>query len=77
MEEVFSSPPLGVKLLIYFLVSYFTEDVNQQLQDLLQSLLYSFREHPSSEKIVANRLEHDDIHCLAKALSDLSIGRQP
>ncbi|KAL2905213.1 Protein PHYLLO chloroplastic [Bienertia sinuspersici] len=41
------------------------------------NLWKSFREHPSFEKIVANRLEHDDIHCLAKALSDLSIGRQP
>ncbi|XP_056697055.1 protein PHYLLO, chloroplastic isoform X3 [Spinacia oleracea] len=37
----------------------------------------SFREHPSFEKIVASRLQHHDIHCLAKALSGLSIGRQP
>uniref|UniRef100_A0A803KVH6 Mandelate racemase/muconate lactonizing enzyme C-terminal domain-containing protein n=1 Tax=Chenopodium quinoa TaxID=63459 RepID=A0A803KVH6_CHEQI len=34
------------------------------------------REHPSYDKIVASRLEHHDIHGLAKALSGLSIGRQ-
>ncbi|CAO2820404.1 unnamed protein product [Amaranthus hypochondriacus] len=37
----------------------------------------SFREHQCFKKMVTSRLEHDDIHGLAKALSDLSIGRQP
>uniref|UniRef100_A0A803L7K1 Mandelate racemase/muconate lactonizing enzyme C-terminal domain-containing protein n=1 Tax=Chenopodium quinoa TaxID=63459 RepID=A0A803L7K1_CHEQI len=36
----------------------------------------SFRGHPSYDKVVASRLEHHDIHGLAKALSGLSIGRQ-
>lgn len=43
----------------------------------LGDLWKSFREHPSFEKIVASRMEHHDIHDLAKVLSDLSIGRQP
>ncbi|KAH9607030.1 hypothetical protein KSS87_013805 [Heliosperma pusillum] len=37
----------------------------------------SFREHPSFKNIIASRSQHDDIHSLAKALSDMSIGRQP
>lgn len=37
----------------------------------------SFREHPNFKKIVTRRLQHDDVHGLAKALSDLSIGKQP
>ncbi|KAK9676085.1 hypothetical protein RND81_11G052600 [Saponaria officinalis] len=37
----------------------------------------SFREHPSFKNIVVNRSEHGDIHGLAKALTELSIGRQP
>ncbi|XP_048503546.1 protein PHYLLO, chloroplastic isoform X4 [Beta vulgaris subsp. vulgaris] len=40
-------------------------------------LWMSFREHPKFKKIAASRLEHDDIHGLAKSLSDLSVGRQP
>ncbi|KAJ8440928.1 hypothetical protein Cgig2_022784 [Carnegiea gigantea] len=37
----------------------------------------SFRKHPNFKKIVTGRLQHDDVHGLAKALSDLSIGKQP
>lgn len=37
----------------------------------------SLRSHPRFKKIVANRLQHDDLHALGKVLSDLSIGRQP
>ncbi|GAB2280146.1 hypothetical protein Dimus_014783 [Dionaea muscipula] len=40
-------------------------------------LWLSFREHPSFKKLIARRLQHHDPCCLAKALSDLSIGRQP
>ncbi|KDP31426.1 hypothetical protein JCGZ_11802 [Jatropha curcas] len=36
----------------------------------------SLRSHPRFKEIVSSRLLHDDIHYLAKALSDLSIGRQ-
>lgn len=36
----------------------------------------SFRSHPHFMQIVANRSQHDDVHTLAKVLSDLSIGRQ-
>ncbi|XP_048134972.1 protein PHYLLO, chloroplastic isoform X2 [Rhodamnia argentea] len=37
----------------------------------------SLRNHPHFQKIVSSRLQHKDVHGLAKALSDLSIGRQP
>ncbi|XP_022992379.1 protein PHYLLO, chloroplastic isoform X2 [Cucurbita maxima] len=37
----------------------------------------SFREHPHYSQIIASRSKHDDVQHLAKALSDLSIGRQP
>lgn len=37
----------------------------------------SLRSHPHFQKIVSSRLRHNDVHGLAKALSDLSIGRQP
>ncbi|XP_038893379.1 protein PHYLLO, chloroplastic isoform X4 [Benincasa hispida] len=37
----------------------------------------SLREHPHYSQIIASRLKHDDVQHLAKALSDLSIGRQP
>ncbi|KAL9246308.1 hypothetical protein vseg_019859 [Gypsophila vaccaria] len=37
----------------------------------------SFREHPRFRTFVTSRSQHDDISCLAKALSDLSVGRQP
>ncbi|XP_056164428.1 protein PHYLLO, chloroplastic isoform X3 [Syzygium oleosum] len=37
----------------------------------------SLRSHPHFQKIVSSRLQHSDVHGLAKALSDLSIGRQP
>ncbi|TYK09049.1 protein PHYLLO [Cucumis melo var. makuwa] len=37
----------------------------------------SLREHPHYSKIIASRLKHDDVQHLAKALSELSIGRQP
>ncbi|XP_010551342.1 PREDICTED: protein PHYLLO, chloroplastic isoform X2 [Tarenaya hassleriana] len=37
----------------------------------------SLRSHPHFRKIVASRLEHDDVVSLAKVLSDLSSGRQP
>ncbi|KAK9276554.1 hypothetical protein L1049_006088 [Liquidambar formosana] len=37
----------------------------------------SLRGHPHFNQIVASRLQHDDLQSLAKALSDLSIGRQP
>ncbi|OVA12536.1 Thiamine pyrophosphate enzyme [Macleaya cordata] len=36
----------------------------------------SLRSHPHFEQIVSNRVQHDDVHALAKALSGLSIGRQ-
>ncbi|GMH01833.1 hypothetical protein Nepgr_003672 [Nepenthes gracilis] len=39
-------------------------------------LWQSLREHPSFKQFVARRLQHDDVHSLARALSDLSIGRQ-
>ncbi|KAI3719962.1 hypothetical protein L6452_20868 [Arctium lappa] len=37
----------------------------------------SLRSHPQFDRIVAGRLKHNDVQALAKALSDLSIGRQP
>ncbi|KAI3796239.1 hypothetical protein L1987_38906 [Smallanthus sonchifolius] len=37
----------------------------------------SLRNHPQFNKIVASRMEHNDVQALAKALSDLSTGRQP
>uniref|UniRef100_A0A0A0KQZ1 Mandelate racemase/muconate lactonizing enzyme C-terminal domain-containing protein n=1 Tax=Cucumis sativus TaxID=3659 RepID=A0A0A0KQZ1_CUCSA len=37
----------------------------------------SLREHPHYSQIIARRLKHDDVQPLAKALSELSIGRQP
>ncbi|KAM7464415.1 hypothetical protein LguiA_032536 [Lonicera macranthoides] len=37
----------------------------------------SLRAHPHFKQIVACRLKHDDVPALAKALSDLSIARQP
>ncbi|KAL9253101.1 PHYLLO, chloroplastic-like protein [Drosera capensis] len=44
----------------------------------LGDLWSSFREHPSFEQIVERRLhQHQDYTSLAKALSDLTIGRQP
>ncbi|GAB2248413.1 hypothetical protein Droror1_Dr00008295 [Drosera rotundifolia] len=44
----------------------------------LGDLWSSFREHPSFEQTVERRLhQHQDYTSLAKALSDLSIGRQP
>ncbi|GAB4828987.1 hypothetical protein Ancab_018646 [Ancistrocladus abbreviatus] len=39
-------------------------------------LWQSLREHSSFKKLVARRLQHDDVDGLAKVLSDLSIGRQ-
>ncbi|KAL3510951.1 hypothetical protein ACH5RR_030352 [Cinchona calisaya] len=42
-----------------------------------EGLWTSLRCHPHFKKILANRLQHDDLHTLAKVLSDLSIGRQP
>lgn len=36
----------------------------------------SLRSHPHFEQMLANRLKHEDVHALAKVLSDLSIGRQ-
>lgn len=36
----------------------------------------SLRDHPKFKQIVSSRLKHDDVHALAKVLSDLSIGRQ-
>lgn len=78
MDEVFSSCHDGSLLQICFLLTHFTKNgANKQLQVLSQSFLYSFREHPKFKKIAASRLEHDDIHGLAKSLSDLSVGRQP
>ncbi|XP_057963060.1 protein PHYLLO, chloroplastic isoform X2 [Malania oleifera] len=37
----------------------------------------SLRGHPHFDQIAARRLQHGDVHTLAKVLSDLSIGRQP
>ncbi|KAK9051156.1 hypothetical protein SSX86_027782 [Deinandra increscens subsp. villosa] len=37
----------------------------------------SLRSHPQFNQIVASRMKHDDVRALAKALSDLSTGRQP
>ncbi|KAK3004036.1 hypothetical protein RJ639_019334 [Escallonia herrerae] len=37
----------------------------------------SLRGHPRFKQIAASRLKHDDVHALAKSLSDLSVGRQP
>lgn len=37
----------------------------------------SLRSHPQFDQMVASRLKHDDVQALARALSDLSIGRQP
>lgn len=39
-------------------------------------LLFSLRFHPHFKKIVASRLQHNDINTLAKVLSDSSTGRQ-
>ncbi|CAK9155708.1 unnamed protein product [Ilex paraguariensis] len=36
----------------------------------------SLRGHPHFKRIVANRLQQDDVHTLAKVLSDSSVGRQ-
>ncbi|XP_057478284.1 protein PHYLLO, chloroplastic isoform X2 [Actinidia eriantha] len=41
-----------------------------------EELWNSLRDHPHFKKIVASRLQHDDMHTLAKVLSDSSIGRQ-
>ncbi|KAH9707758.1 protein PHYLLO [Citrus sinensis] len=37
----------------------------------------SLRSHPHFNRIVASRLLHEDVQSLSKALSDLSVGRQP
>ncbi|KAI7754357.1 hypothetical protein M8C21_006045 [Ambrosia artemisiifolia] len=37
----------------------------------------SLRSHPQFNQIVASRMKHNDVQALAKALSDLSTGRQP
>ncbi|KAI3744252.1 hypothetical protein L1987_57329 [Smallanthus sonchifolius] len=37
----------------------------------------SLKNHPQFSQIVASRMKHDDVQALAKALSDLSTGRQP
>ncbi|XP_076898989.1 protein PHYLLO, chloroplastic-like isoform X2 [Bidens hawaiensis] len=37
----------------------------------------SLRSHPQFNQIVASRMKHDNVEALAKALSDLSTGRQP
>ncbi|XP_038694901.1 protein PHYLLO, chloroplastic isoform X2 [Tripterygium wilfordii] len=37
----------------------------------------SLRSHPRFDQVIASRLLHDDVHILAKLLSDLSVGRQP
>ncbi|KAI7758074.1 hypothetical protein M8C21_033587 [Ambrosia artemisiifolia] len=37
----------------------------------------SLRSHPRFNQIVASRMKHNDVQALAKALSDLSTGRQP
>lgn len=49
----------------FFLDSWYAED-----------LWNSLRNHPHFKTVFANRLQHDDLHNLAKVLSDLSIGRQ-
>ncbi|KAL2484725.1 Protein PHYLLO [Abeliophyllum distichum] len=41
-----------------------------------EELWSSLRSHPHFKQILANRSQHDDLHTLAKVLSDLSIGRQ-
>lgn len=38
--------------------------------------LNSLRGHPYFNQIVTSRLQHDDERNLAKALTDLSVGRQ-
>nr|XP_043623438.1 protein PHYLLO, chloroplastic [Erigeron canadensis] len=40
-------------------------------------LWQSLRSHPRFDQMVASRLKHDNVKMLAKAVSDLSIGRQP
>lgn len=40
------------------------------------NLWKSLRSHPNFSKMIAKRSEHDDLHGLAKILSDLSTGRQ-
>ncbi|KAH6797875.1 2-oxoglutarate decarboxylase/hydro-lyase/magnesium ion-binding protein [Perilla frutescens var. hirtella] len=42
-----------------------------------EELWTSLRSHPHFKQIVSNRSKHEDLHTLGKALSDLSIGRQP
>ncbi|OVA12535.1 Thiamine pyrophosphate enzyme [Macleaya cordata] len=37
----------------------------------------SLKAHPHFEQIISSRVQHDDVRALAKALSDLSTGRQP
>ncbi|MCL7043110.1 hypothetical protein MKW94_015470 [Papaver nudicaule] len=37
----------------------------------------SLRDHPHFEQIISSRMQHDDVHSLARSLSDLSTGRQP
>lgn len=37
----------------------------------------SLRRHPNFKEIVTSRMKHNDVHALAKVLSDLSVGRQP
>lgn len=37
----------------------------------------SLRDHPNFRKIISSRMQHDDVHSLARSLSDLSTGRQP
>ncbi|XP_017218695.1 protein PHYLLO, chloroplastic isoform X10 [Daucus carota subsp. sativus] len=37
----------------------------------------SLRCHPNFKAIVTSRMRHNDVHGLAKVLSDLSVGRQP
>ncbi|KAM0047794.1 putative 2-succinyl-5-enolpyruvyl-6-hydroxy-3-cyclohexene-1-carboxylic-acid synthase [Helianthus debilis subsp. tardiflorus] len=41
------------------------------------ALWRSLKSHPQFNQIVASRMKHDDVQALAKALSDLSTGRQP
>ncbi|XP_071926844.1 protein PHYLLO, chloroplastic-like isoform X2 [Coffea arabica] len=42
----------------------------------VEEIWNSLRSHPHFSEIVTDRLQHDDLHTLAKVLSDSSIGRQ-
>lgn len=73
----------GIGNFCAFLVKRFASSVGIFILEKLSNdlnniflLLFSLRFHPHFKKIVASRLQHNDINTLAKVLSDSSTGRQ-